>query len=135
MKNPLVYAILISCLSLFLFGALIYYSLTSHPNQPITSEAVAGKKIWESYGCIECHAIFGNGGYSAPELTKTYQERGRAWLEDFFQNPPFMRPSTKKTHLSLPENEAAKIIEYLRYLSQTKLLNWPPKPLALPAKE
>ena len=46
-------------------------------------EAVAGKRVFQSYNCMGCHTIVGNGAYFAPDLTKTYAAVGPAWLEAF----------------------------------------------------
>ena len=42
-----------------------------------------GKRIFQSYNCMGCHTIVGNGAYFAPDLTKTYNEAGPAWLAAF----------------------------------------------------
>lgn len=45
--------------------------------------AVAGKKVFQSYNCMDCHTLVGNGGYFAPDLTDEYRRVGPAWLAAF----------------------------------------------------
>jgi len=46
-------------------------------------DAVAGKRVFQSYNCMGCHTIVGNGAYFGPDLTKLYGKVGPAWLEAF----------------------------------------------------
>jgi nitric oxide reductase subunit C len=33
----------------------------------ITPEVTAGKDVWHKYNCINCHTLFGEGAYYAPD--------------------------------------------------------------------
>jgi mono/diheme cytochrome c family protein len=46
-------------------------------------DAVKGKRVFQSYNCMGCHTIVGNGAYFGPDLTKLYGKVGPAWLEAF----------------------------------------------------
>ncbi|NYT59249.1 c-type cytochrome [Alcaligenaceae bacterium] len=46
-------------------------------------DAVAGKRVFQAFNCMGCHTIVGNGAYFGPDLTKTYQHVGPAWLAAF----------------------------------------------------
>jgi mono/diheme cytochrome c family protein len=46
-------------------------------------DAVYGKRVFQSYNCMGCHTIVGNGAYLGPDLTKTYATTGPAWLAAF----------------------------------------------------
>lgn len=48
-----------------------------------THDAVAGKRVFQAFNCMGCHTIVGNGAYFGPDLTKTYQHVGPAWLAAF----------------------------------------------------
>ena len=52
----------------------------------------AGRLI-EDLRCMSCHAINGNGGDMAPDLSKEGSAVQRAWLEDFLYNPNTLRPA------------------------------------------
>ncbi|HTN66313.1 MAG TPA: c-type cytochrome, partial [Burkholderiaceae bacterium] len=45
--------------------------------------AVEGKRVFQSYNCMGCHTIVGNGAYFGPDLTKVYERAGPAWLAAF----------------------------------------------------
>lgn len=45
--------------------------------------AIAGKRVFQAYNCMDCHTIVGNGAYLAPDLTKVFQNAGPAWLAAF----------------------------------------------------
>ncbi len=46
-------------------------------------DAVAGKRVFQSYNCMGCHTIVGNGAYFGPDLTKLYGKVGPAWIKAF----------------------------------------------------
>jgi len=48
-----------------------------------THRADDGKRVFQAYNCMGCHTIVGNGSYFAPDLTKTYELTGPAWLAAF----------------------------------------------------
>lgn len=46
-------------------------------------DAVQGKRVFQTYNCMGCHTIVGNGAYFGPDLTKLYGKAGPAWIEAF----------------------------------------------------
>lgn len=46
-----------------------------------------GKQVFQSYNCMDCHTIVGNGAYFAPDLTKIYEQVGPAWLMAYLGSP------------------------------------------------
>lgn len=48
-----------------------------------TYGAVDGKRVFQSYNCMGCHTMVGNGAYLAPDLTDTYELVGPAYLAAF----------------------------------------------------
>jgi len=98
--------ILVTCT---VFAVLIYYSLIRIEPSEVPFEAVQGKKIWEDHGCIQCHAILGNGGYLASDLTNIISRRDEKWLEEYFLTPPLM-PSSNKRHKKLEEGQVRVFI-------------------------
>lgn len=49
--------------------------------------ALKGKQVFQSYNCMDCHTIVGNGAYFAPDLTHTYKDNGPAWLLAYLGSP------------------------------------------------
>jgi len=107
------------------FAGLVYYSLSRMEPREVPLEAAQGKKIWENHGCIQCHAILGNGGYLASDLTNVINHRDEKWLEHFFLAPPLI-PASNKRHKGLEEDQVEKMLEYFRLVAQINTLNWPP---------
>ncbi|MHB1125411.1 MAG: c-type cytochrome [Bacillota bacterium] len=103
---------------------------------PIPPEAVAGKMVWQDNGCVECHTVLGNGGYSAGDITNVFSLRGSKRLEKFFLEPPVMRPSETSRHLGLNRQETREMIAYLKFLNQIPTQGWPPQPVKpIPAQK
>lgn len=46
-------------------------------------DAVEGKRVFQAYNCMGCHAIVGNGAYFAPDLTTLYKDAGPAFIAAF----------------------------------------------------
>src|SRR5690606_41863693 len=77
-------------------ASLIFLGLTvdSHRQFPkltnsdsITDEVVRGQNVWHAYNCINCHTIFGEGAYYAPDLTKITAHRGAPYPTASHKDP------------------------------------------------
>ncbi|MDT3707247.1 MAG: c-type cytochrome [Thiobacillus sp.] len=73
-----------------IFVALSAASFTDSRGQVVPAavsyasfDAVEGKRVFQSYNCMGCHTIVGNGAYLGPDLTKLYGNVGPAWIEAF----------------------------------------------------
>lgn len=111
--------------SLAIFTWLLYYSITSDQVRTMPLEAEQGKRIFQKKGCVECHTLFGNGGYSGGDLTKIYEKLGRDGLKDYLTHPPVISGAKKKRHDSLTEEEADQITAYFYFVNSIDT-NWPP---------
>ena len=117
--------------SLVAFAAFIVVmaiSIRGPAGRRPSEAAIEGKKAWQRRGCVECHTIFGNGGYNAPDLTREVSGRGVPWISHFLQDPPVMRPGTRERHPALNPDEAQSLIEYLKHLDRIVTPGWPPEP-------
>lgn len=66
-----------------------------------------GKRVFQSYNCMGCHTIVGNGAYFGPDLTNIYQDTGPAWLEAFIPSAAsWPTGGAVRTHLITPEQQA-----------------------------
>jgi nitric oxide reductase subunit C len=79
-KQARVFAIGATALSALAFIGL---TLDSHRQfdkltnaQNITPQVTRGKDVWHENNCINCHTLFGEGAYYAPDLTKITKHRG-----------------------------------------------------------
>jgi len=91
-----------------------------------------GKMVIQSRNCMNCHTIFGNGAYYAPDLTKAWLDpawtqiwmpaTGKATREEAmaeFLMHPEKYPSWRRAmpNLKITEEEARATVAYLKWLS------------------
>lgn len=100
----------------------------------ITPEVVHGKKLWEDKNCMGCHTLMGEGAYYAPELTKSYEKRGEAFLHAILKDPEAMYPGERKmVNFKLSDEEIKALIAFLKWVGEVDLNGFPAKPDLAPA--
>ena len=101
--------------------------------QNITPEVTRGKDVWHKYNCINCHTLFGEGAYYAPDLTKITQHRGEPYLKAYMKDPSQFYDEKKHRRLmprqNLSEQEIADLIRFLDWVSKVDNQGWPPRPI------
>ena len=101
--------------------------------ETITPEVTHGKDVWHKYNCINCHTLFGEGAYYAPDLTKITQHRGAAYLTAYMRDPSKFYDEQKHRRLmpkqDLSETEIADLITFLDWVSKVDNQGWPPRPI------
>jgi nitric oxide reductase subunit C len=99
----------------------------------ITPEVERGKGVWHKYNCINCHTLFGEGAYYAPDLTKITQHRGEAYLTAYMKDPSQFYDERKHRRLmprqNLSEAEISDLIKFLDWVSKVDNQGWPPRPI------
>lgn len=99
----------------------------------ITAEVTRGKDVWHNNNCINCHTLFGEGAYYAPDLTKITKLRGNAYLTAYMRDPSKFYDETKHRRLmpkqDLSERNISDLISFLDWVSNVDNQNWPPRPL------
>lgn len=113
--------------SLAVFFWLTPLSMQEIPGGQLSAREEAGKLVWEKQGCVECHSLFGNGGYSAQDLTRVTKRRSNAELRRFFADPPVLLPGKKKRHPGLTPESAEQVLAYLGLTARVNTLAWPPE--------
>ncbi len=108
--------------------------------QQAAAEIREGKLVIQSRACMDCHTVFGNGAYYAPDLT-------RAWLDPAWKNiwMPMTQSSTreeamarflmdpekyatwsrKMPNLHISRDEAIAMVAYLKWLSAVDTNGFP----------
>ena len=132
---------------LFFFGgtllfALVFVGLTvdSHRQfgrltnaSAITPDVVEGKHVWHRSNCVNCHTLFGEGAYYAPDLTKITQQRGAAYLTAFLKDPSQFYSEEKHGRLmpnpNLTPDEIRRVIAFLDWVGKVDNAGWPPRPI------
>jgi nitric oxide reductase subunit C len=123
-------------------SALIFLGLTidSHRQFPkltnaqnITPEVKLGQNVWHKYNCINCHTLFGEGAYYAPDLTKITQHRGEQYLTAYMKDPSQFYDEQKHRRLmpkqDLSDAEIKNLIAFLDWVSKVDNQGWPPRPI------
>ncbi|QIB64097.1 cytochrome c [Kineobactrum salinum] len=123
-------------------AALVFLVLTldSHRQFPeltqsknITPAVIHGKDVWHKYNCINCHTLFGEGAYYAPDLTKITQHRSEPYLQAYMRDPS--RFYDEQTHRrlmpkqDLSDEEITDLIAFLDWVSNVDNQGWPPRPI------
>lgn len=123
-------------------SALVFLVLTvdSHRQFPeltnadtITPQVTHGKDVWHKYNCINCHTLFGEGAYYAPDLTKITQHRGEAYLKAYMRDPSNFYDEEIHRRLmpkqDLSEEEINDLIIFLDWVANVDNQGWPPRPI------
>lgn len=123
-------------------AALIFLTLTvdSHRQFPklthsenITPAVIAGKDVWHENNCVNCHTLFGEGAYYAPDLTKIAKHRGEPYLRAYLRDPSQFYDESKHRRLmpkqDLSEDDISNLIAFLEWISQVDNQGWPPRPI------
>ena len=101
--------------------------------QDITPEVTHGMDVWHKYNCINCHTLFGEGAYYAPDLTKIAQHRGEAYLKAYMRDPSKFYDEQRHRRLmptqNLSEVEIANLVKFLDWVSKVDNQGWPPRPI------
>ena len=123
-------------------AALVFLGLTldshrqfaqlTHADQ-ITPAVARGKDVWHNNNCINCHTVFGEGAYYAPDLTKITKLRGAAYLTAYLRDPSKFYDETRHRRLmpkqDLSERDITDLIAFLDWISNVDNQGWPPRPL------
>src|SRR5699024_8651535 len=107
-------ALVVLALMTAIFIALSIFSFVGDRVQAVPVEhtyngfdADQGKRVFQSWNCMGCHTIVGNGAYFGPDLTDIYAEAGPAWLEAFLPSAGrWPTEAAVRTRLNTPEQLA-----------------------------
>jgi nitric oxide reductase subunit C len=101
--------------------------------QNITPAVTNGKDVWHRNNCINCHTLFGEGAYYAPDLTKIAQHRSVPYLEAFLRDPSQFYDEQRHRRLmpkqDLTDTEISDLVTFLDWVSKVDNQGWPPRPI------
>lgn len=126
---------------LLIFGGLVaqshrYIVNTSTNAKTLTPSVVAGKRIWEEKGCINCHTLLGEGAYFAPELGNVMKRWGvdkdpvaahaamKAWMD---AQPSHVPGRRQMPQFNLNQQQTDELADFLLWTNTIRTQNWPPK--------
>lgn len=123
-------------------ASLVFLGLTldSHRQFPqltnadsITPAVTRGMDVWHANNCINCHTLFGEGAYYAPDLTKITQLRGAPYLKAFMKEPERFYDEQRHRRLmpnpQLEDGEIDDLIAFLDWVANVDNQGWPPRPI------
>ena len=95
-----------------------------------------GKLTVQAKNCMNCHTIFGNGAYYAPDLTKAWLDPGWvhedrreemmiAFLQDPEGNARTFGTGRRMPNLNITEEEARAIVAFLKWMSSIDTNGFP----------
>ena len=101
--------------------------------QNLTPAVIHGKNVWHKNNCINCHTLFGEGAYYAPDLTKIAQHRGAAYLQAYLKDPSKFYDEQRHRRLmpkqDMSDVEIADLVSFLDWVSKVDNQGWPPRPI------
>ncbi|HWJ95370.1 MAG TPA: c-type cytochrome, partial [Telluria sp.] len=99
----------------------------------ITAEVSRGKDVWHKNNCINCHTLFGEGAYYAPDLTKITKLRGSAYLTAYMHDPSRFYDESRHRRLmpkqNLSDQDITDLIAFLDWVGNVDNQGWPPRPI------
>ncbi|MDI1260689.1 c-type cytochrome [Aquabacterium sp.] len=108
------------------------FATLTHSDQ-ITPAVIRGKNVWHKNNCINCHTVFGEGAYYAPDLTKITKLRGEAYLKAYLHDPSQFYDEKRHRRLmpkqDLSATDITDLIAFLDWVSNVDNQGWPPRPL------
>ncbi|QDW66436.1 cytochrome c [Luteimonas granuli] len=136
-RQSRVFAIVATGLAAVAFIGLTLHSHTRFDDltnaADITPEVTQGKDVWHKYNCINCHTLFGEGAYYAPDLTKIAQHRGEAYLKAYMRDPSQFYDEQRHRRLMPTQNlsdvEIENLVRFLDWVSKVDNQGWPPRPI------
>jgi nitric oxide reductase subunit C len=136
-KQTRLFAIASTAIATLVFLVLTVDSHRQFPKltnaQNITPAVTHGKDVWHKYNCINCHTLFGEGAYYAPDLTKITQHRGEQYLQAYMRDPSQFYDEQRHRRLMPKQNlapeEITDLIAFLDWVSKVDNQGWPPRPI------
>jgi len=121
-------------------AAFLILTLDSHRQfdrltnaESITPAVTHGKNVWHKNNCINCHTLFGEGAYYAPDLTKITKLRGEAYLTAYLKDPSKFYDEQRHRRLmpkqDLSNEDIAGLIAFFDWVSNVDNQGWPPRPI------
>ncbi len=104
-KRPLL-GVLVAC---FLAQTYLVYSDPPPEGQPISNEALAGKRLWQEHGCNFCHQLYGFGGFLGPDLTNAASRVTPSRLKELLRDGLGAMPAFR-----FSEEQTSALISFLR---------------------
>jgi len=75
-----------------------------------------GQLLFATFGCGNCHSVFGEGGTVGPNLSDVGLRRDAKWLEEHFKEPREVSPGTVMPKIDMLVEERESLVAYMKSL-------------------
>ncbi|MFQ5442624.1 MAG: c-type cytochrome [Thermodesulfobacteriota bacterium] len=122
----------VTVIVVLVFLGMTYASHKSFPERThpenITPEVVWGKKVWERHACIDCHTLFGEGAYYAPELGNVIERRGEPFVRTVLETAAIQGWGTtrKMPKFDFSKKDIDGLMAFFKWMGKVDTNNWPP---------
>lgn len=111
--------------SFLLAGVVSYASQSAAPGGPATvaswgrnaigvpDRSREGARIFQDYGCRNCHSLGGTGAHVGPELDRVRDRKSRDDLVRWLDDPQKIKPGTKMPTFEFTPAEEQMLADYL----------------------
>lgn len=126
-----------------IFFVVVLAGLTAHSHlyvlnttPPVTDAVARGKHVWEKHSCINCHTIFGEDAYFAPEVGNVLSRWGgdkdmkgaKETLKAWMQSQPSGVPGRRQMpNFKLTDPELDDLGAFFEWVGKINTQKWPPK--------
>lgn len=121
----------VAFLALTIHSHMRFPELTN--SEDLTAEVEHGMEVWHDKNCINCHTLFGEGAYYAPDLTKIADRRGEQYLKAFLKNPSDFYSEDEYDRVmpdqDLTDKEIDQLVAFFEWVSNVDNQGWPPRPI------
>jgi mono/diheme cytochrome c family protein len=110
-------------------GAVFGQNASGKKLNPFTGQAEAiqqGRALWLQYGCSGCHGVMGGGGMGTPVIDDVWKFGSDDETMMKLIKGQIPAQTMPKIYDAMPEDEAWKIIAYVRslYAGDKSKVNW-----------
>ena len=96
-------------------------AVVAEVGRPLTSVERAGRALYRSQKCEDCHTIAGVGSDKAPDLSEIGLHHSAAWIHSFIEAPSrFRSDTTEMPAFGPPTLSHTEIEELAQYLSSLR---------------
>jgi cytochrome c2 len=96
---------------------LAYLSMSRHVDGP--GDPASGRELFQSKGCVRCHAVHGTGGVKGPDLEEGKGPAGpMEWGKDLWNHASLMRQATEHAGIAWPQFQGRELLDLYAFTRQ-----------------
>ena len=87
------------------------------PGMPPRGDPQKGERIYQSWGCVNCHTLDGKGGKMGPDLARVGETHPDPyWFRRYLSDPRSIIPTSVKPPVKLSDTDMDDLVAYLQSL-------------------